>query len=60
MVAKKVLSQQWICPKCGFKKLTDPEVVRLESKWRFSYFFANAYICDNCGYIELYKSREQA
>ncbi len=51
------MSQDWVCPKCGFKKQTRTETVRLESKYEMNIFLVTAYICDNCGYVELYKQK---
>ena len=49
------MSEGWICPKCGSKKLTKPEVFRLQTRFGMFVVPVIAYICDNCGYVELYK-----
>jgi predicted nucleic-acid-binding Zn-ribbon protein len=53
------MSQTWICPKCGSKKVTKPETYRMETRYGMSVVFFAAYVCDNCGYVELYKNKEQ-
>lgn len=47
-----------VCPKCGFKKITKNGTYRMETKHGMSFFFVDVYICDNCGYIEFYKTRQ--
>jgi predicted nucleic-acid-binding Zn-ribbon protein len=46
-----------VCPKCGFKKLTKNGTYRLETKYSVNLIFVTAYICGNCGYVELYKEK---
>ncbi len=53
------MSQTWVCPKCGSKKLTNPDTYRMETKHAMNVVLFTAYVCDNCGYVELYRSKEQ-
>jgi len=50
------MSKAWVCPKCGFPKTSKTETYRLETKYRMDAVLVTAYICDNCGYVELYRT----
>jgi DNA-directed RNA polymerase subunit RPC12/RpoP len=47
-----------VCSKCGFKRIAKEGTYRMETKHAMSFLFVNAYICDNCGYVEFYKMKE--
>jgi predicted nucleic-acid-binding Zn-ribbon protein len=50
------MSQEWVCPKCGSKKTTKSETFRLETKFAMNVVLLTAYVCDKCGYVELYRA----
>jgi hypothetical protein len=50
------MSNAWVCPKCHFPKTTKVQTYRLETKYRMETVLVNAYICDNCNYVELYRT----
>ena len=51
------MSEAKVCPKCGSSKLMKSDTFRLETKWRASWIVVTSCICDNCGYVELYKEK---
>jgi DNA-directed RNA polymerase subunit RPC12/RpoP len=47
-----------VCPKCGFKRVAKEGTYRMETKFAMSFLFVDAYVCNNCGYVEFYKMRQ--
>jgi len=59
---ERILSEQKKCPKCHSKDFKKQKEVRfMDAGWGvWSYLYADAHICGNCGYIELYKHKPRA